>query len=478
MHALLPLTQTSSPLPGALKLEQFERSQQQKSPRIFSSTVDTRHSVLKTLLRNVSLLATCCSTSMAKGRDSSFDQCWRGLTGGTRSKAQKMKAELPYWICSQKQELEQVFIWSHLQTDTTAHLCWESKLLQRKFHTSPYQAMFSTLNGGVCGYAGLCKCGVTVWCAQRWACQGHFHRQRCILKSTGNREILKDSAQPAILGAARSIRVSHFDFALSWTVPEHLPAEHVNQQHHFCSWRSLLVYKEHFSWGLLKKKEEVEDFLCLPRSREGAANLNWTQQTFHVCWGISLVRTNLSGLYLQTKEMTQSKFCTRFVSPTETSSISLPSKHLILLFPSGNWKNVNCLLLSYVNKFELVPTGRGLDRHNSYRTVWQQLPRFSGNSCFFSGKLWPALLTARLQILIHTLIFISNVFWILCLACFNSVLIERNHTFFFISFHLSCIIRGTKCSERPAMSLLNSCILVFAVNRSSPIFLNKNEGFG
>lgn len=113
MHALLPLTQTSSPLPGALKLEQFERSQQQKSPRIFSSTVDTRHSVLKTLLRNVSLLATCCSISMAKGRDSSFDQCWRGLTGGTRSKAQKMKAELPYWICSQKQELEQVFIWSH-----------------------------------------------------------------------------------------------------------------------------------------------------------------------------------------------------------------------------------------------------------------------------------------------------------------------------------------------------------------------------
>lgn len=150
----------------------------------------------------------------------------------------------------------------------------------------------------------------------------------------------------------------------------------------FCSWRSLLVYKEHFSWGLLKKKEEVEDFLCLPRSREGAANLNWTQQTFHVCWGISLVQTNLSGLYLQTKEMTQSNFCTCFVSPTETSSISLPSKHLILLFPSGNWKNVNCLLLFYVNKFELVPTGRGLDRHNSYRTVWQQLPRFSGNSCF------------------------------------------------------------------------------------------------
>lgn len=35
----------------------------------------------------------------------------------------KMKPELSYLICSQKQELEQVLIQSHLQSDTTAQSC-------------------------------------------------------------------------------------------------------------------------------------------------------------------------------------------------------------------------------------------------------------------------------------------------------------------------------------------------------------------
>lgn len=178
---------------------------------------------------------------------------------------------------------------------------------------------------------------------------------------------------------------------------------------------------------------------------------------------------------LTTKETIQSNFCIHIVNPTQSSSISLSSKHDSAF---SQWKLKECKLpITLLCKQVRACTQwkrLGQAQHPVNSTV--STSPFCRQQLLLSGKLWPALLTARLQRLIYTLTFISNVFWILCLACFNSALIERNHTF--ISFRLSCIIRGIKCSQRPAMSLLNSCILVFAVNRSSPIFMNKNEGFG
>lgn len=109
--------------------------------------------------------------------------------------------------------------------------------------------------------------------------------------------------------------------------------------------------------------------------------------------------------------------------------------------------------------------------------LWHQLPCSSGSSAtlFFNRlvisirKLWPVLLTTRLQRLFYTLTFISNVPWILSASdqqCLKEIIL-----FFF--FHLTCITRSIECSQRPAVYLLNSCILVFAVNRSALTLLRR-----
>lgn len=345
--------------------------------------------------------------------------------------------------------------------------------LKKVFNTSPYQAMFSTLNGSVCGYAVLCKWGVTVHCAQRWAWQGHFRRQKCILNSTGSTEKFW---RTGLCPLSSGLPIPPGEVALTLLSAEQMQSQKCQNICLWSMWISSIFVPGEAYW--FTKSISVEVFWRKRKKRE-------TSSACHVAQRGLPTSAELSDHLLSVEEfpsfpqidlgMIQSNFCMHFVNPTQTLSISQSSKRLNLLFPSGNWKNVNCRLLSCINKFELVHGGRGLDRHNIYQTVSSQ---FFQHQLLLSGKLWPALLTARLQRLIYTLTSLSNVCWILCLSCFNSALIERNNTFFFISFRLSCITKGIKCSQRPAMSLLNSCILVFAVNRSPPIFTNKNEGFG
>lgn len=172
--------------------------------------------------------------------------------------------------------------------------------------------------------------------------------------------------------------------------------------------------------------------------------------------------------------MIQSNFCIHFVNPTQTSSISPSSERLDLLFPSGNWKNANCRLLSYANKFQLVHSGRGLDRHNIY---YSNFPVFQATAAFIRKTVACTTHSKTSKTDLHSYILIKC-FLDLMSCLFQLSINWKKSDFFFISFHLSCIIKGIKCSQRPAISLLNSCILVFAVNRSSPIFMKKNEGFG
>lgn len=94
MHALLPLTETSSSLPDVLTLGQFQKITAAESKQNLLQYCGYKQLSDNRTIRSISSLATCCSNSMTNSLSTSAGvESLAGIRGMDKNKARNTSAE-------------------------------------------------------------------------------------------------------------------------------------------------------------------------------------------------------------------------------------------------------------------------------------------------------------------------------------------------------------------------------------------------